>query len=83
MDLFDSFCYCIYFDNQKKYQQMKKYVDALLPLIGTLLMCIGGCVHQSSPITVAPAVDSISKVQGNLSAVDAKAVVVESWLKSH
>jgi len=32
---------------------------------------------------VASATDHISAVQGNLSAVDGKAVVIENWLKSH
>jgi len=45
-------------------------------------MILGGCTHVPSSISVAPAVDNISAVQGNLSAVDSKSVVIEQWLKT-
>jgi len=61
---------------------MKKTWDALLPFLGTILMILGGCTHVPSSISVAPAVDNISAVQGNLSAVDSKSVVIEQWLKT-
>ena len=62
---------------------MKKTWDAILPFISALFLCLGGCVHNASNISVSPAVDHISSVQNNLSAVDGKATVVEQWLKSH
>ena len=62
--------------------QMKKTWEALLPFLGTILMILGGCTHVPSSISVAPAVDNISAVQGNLSAVDSKSVVIEQWLKT-
>ena len=62
---------------------MKKLWDALLPLIGTVMLCFGGCSHPASPISVASSVDRLSAIQGNLSAVDGKAVVVEEYLRNH
>ena len=54
---------------------MKKFLLLTLFLVG--------CSHPVAPITIAPAVDSISVIQGNLSAVDGKEVIVENWIKSH
>jgi len=61
---------------------MKKNLEALIPLLGTLLMVFGGCAHNPTTISVAPAVDNISAIQGNLSAVDNKAIVIQQWLKT-
>jgi len=49
----------------------------------TALAIFAGCAHTPSTISVKPASDHITAIQGNLSAVDGKAVVVEQWLKSH
>lgn len=51
--------------------------------MASLISILSGCSHPASPISVASATDHISAVQGNLSAVDGKAVVIENWLKSH
>jgi len=51
--------------------------------MASLISILSGCSHLASPISVASATDHISAVQGNLSAVDGKAVVIENWLKSH
>jgi len=83
MDLLDVICRRFYFNDHQKRKEMKKLWDALLPFISTILLCVGGCSHPASPISVASATDHISAVQGNLSAVDGKAVVIEDWLKSH
>jgi len=61
---------------------MKKKLEALLPLLGTIFLILGGCVHTPANISVAPAVDNISAIQGNLSAVDNKAIVIQQWLKT-
>ena len=47
-------------------------------LIGVLLT---GCAHNPTAISVAPAQDSITSIQNNLSRVDGKAVVIEAYLK--
>jgi len=49
----------------------------------SIFVWLTGCAHTHSNISVKPASDSIAAIQGNLSAVDGKAVVVEQWLKSH
>jgi pectin methylesterase-like acyl-CoA thioesterase len=49
----------------------------------SVVVWITGCAHTQSDISVKPASDHITAIQGNLSAVDAKTVVVEQWLKSH
>jgi hypothetical protein len=54
-----------------------------LIFIAVVLGFLCGCSHPASPISTAGAVDSLSAIQGNLSAVDGKAVVVEEYLKSH
>ena len=47
------------------------------------ILCVVGCSHPASPISVASSVDRLSAIQGNLSAVDGKAVVVEEYLRNH
>jgi hypothetical protein len=47
------------------------------------MLCLVGCSHPASPISVASSVDRLSAIQGNLSAVDGKAVVVEEYLRNH
>jgi hypothetical protein len=54
-----------------------------LIFIAVVLGFICGCSHPASPISVSTSVDRISAIQGNLSAVDGKAVVIEQYLKSH
>ena len=51
--------------------------------MASLISILSGCSHPASPISVASSVDRLSAIQGNLSAVDSKAVVVEEYLKSH
>jgi len=83
MVVFDPIRYSVRIDHPKATEEMKKIVESVLPLLGAILACLSGCTHVSSPISVRPAVDNISAVQGNLSAIDGKAVVIESYLKSH
>ena len=52
-------------------------------LIGCASIILIGCSHPASNISVSSAEDDISAIQGNLSAVDGKAVVVEQWIKTH
>jgi hypothetical protein len=47
------------------------------------MSCLVGCYHPASPISVASSVDRLSAIQGNLSAVDGKSVVVEEYLRNH
>jgi hypothetical protein len=54
-----------------------------LLFIAIVLGFLCGCSHPASPISVASSVDRLSAIQGNLSAVDGKAVVVEEYLNSH
>jgi len=62
----------------------KPYLDSFWMFSSCFTNFGGICdCHPASPISVASATDHISAVQGNLSAVDGKAVVIENWLKSH
>ena len=46
-------------------------------------MFVVGCAHLPSVISVTAPTDHITAIQGDLSAVDGKAIVIESYLKSH
>jgi hypothetical protein len=54
-----------------------------LLFIAIVLGFLCGCSHPASQISVASSVDRLSAIQGNLSAVDGKAIVVEEYLKGH
>ena len=51
--------------------------------ITLIVWILSGCSHPATVISVAPAADHITAVQGDLSAVDGKAIVVEQYLKTH
>ena len=82
MDLPRSFCVSFNSHNHKKRKPMKKTWEALMPLFGTIFLILGGCAHNPTTISLAPAVDNISAIQGNLSAVDNKSIVIQQWLKT-
>lgn len=82
MDLPWSFCFSFNPNNYQKRQPMKKTWEALMPLFGTIFLILGGCAHNPTTISLAPAVDNISAIQGNLSAVDNKSIVIQQWLKT-
>lgn len=47
---------------------------------------MSGCAHQRTPaseVSTAALSGHLDRIDSNLSAVDAKAVVVEQWLKTH
>ena len=82
MDLPWSFCYSFNTNHHQKRQPMKKTWEALMPLFGTIFLILGGCAHNPTTISVAPAVDNISAIQGNISEVDNKSIVIQQCLKS-
>ena len=83
MDMFDPVGCCLNPDDHQEQQKMKKLAQALLPFLGALLACLSGCAHQGASSPVKSAAANISQIQDNLSAVDAKNVVIENWLKTH
>jgi len=58
-------------------------VSWVLGIITLFVWFLSGCSHPATVISVSPAADHITAVQGNLSAVDGKAIVVEQYLKTH
>jgi hypothetical protein len=65
VDLFASFRSSINFDNHQKLPEMKKTFEALLPLFGTILMCLGGCVTAPKPTNV-----DLSPVSASVASID-------------
>jgi len=47
---------------------MKKYLDALLPFIGTILLCFGGCtsVPKNSAVDLSPVTASVASIDRSL-----------------
>ena len=55
----------------------------VIGVITIIVWLLSGCSHPATVISVAPAADHITAVQGSLSAVDGKTIVIEQYLKTH
>jgi len=75
MGLFNSFCRGFDTYDHQELTEMKKTFDALLPLLGTILLCLGGCSTAPKPSSVdlSPVSASVANIDRSLDqAISAK-----------
>lgn len=68
MDLPDAFSNSLDIDYTQTVKIMKKLFDALLPLVGSLFMCLGGCSTATNPsaVDLTPAISHVKSADKSL-----------------